>query len=198
MTVEVTGQMIGFDEIANLLVSEEVFIISPAELHGFLCGQLSSGARMVPDLWLKTMAELLERETVRHESSKVGLVGLYEQSLGQLESFGLELTLLLPDEEVPLAQRVESLGLWCQGFMTGFGYQGKQTDNSLSEEAKDALNDLSQIAQVASEVEDDEDNESDLMQLEEYVRMVVLMLFSECNASDNQQTGEVADKPQLH
>lgn len=197
MTLEVNEELLSFDSIANLLVSEEVFIVSPAELHGLLAGQLASGARMLPDIWLKTVLELLDMEAYKHESSKVGLIALYEQTLGQMDGFGLELTMMLPDDDTPFNQRVESLGRWCSGFMTGFGYQGKQTDQTLSAEAKDALNDLSQIAQVASEAEEDEDNESDLMELEEYVRMAALMLFAECN-----QSADVADEKsppaQLH
>ncbi|WP_028470549.1 UPF0149 family protein [Neptunomonas japonica] len=193
---EVSEELIGFDAIANLLVSENVFIITPSELHGLLAGQLSSGARMVPDVWLSTVAELLELDGLTQETSKVGMVGLYQQTLGQMESFSLELTMLLPDDDATLAQRVESLGRWCQGFMTGFGYQGKQTDKSLSDEAKDVLRDLSEISQVANEVDDGEDSEADLMQLEEYVRMAVLMLFSECNLSSDAVSNP--DAPKMH
>jgi len=193
---EVSEELISFDAIANVLVSENVFIITPSELHGLLAGQLSSGARMVPDIWLSTVAELLELDGLTQESSKVGMIGLYQQTLGQMESFSLELSMLLPDDDATLAQRVESLGRWCQGFMTGFGYQGKQTDKSLSDEAKDVLRDLSEISQVANEVDDGEDSESDLMQLEEYVRMAVLMLFSECNLSSDAVSNP--DIPKMH
>jgi uncharacterized protein YgfB (UPF0149 family) len=193
---EVSEELIGFDAIANLLVSENVFIITPSELHGLLAGQLSSGARMVPDIWLSTVAELLELDGLTQETSKVGMVGLYQQTLGQMESFSLELSMLLPDDDATLAQRVESLGRWCQGFMTGFGYQGKQTDKSLSDEAKDVLRDLSEISQVANEVDDGEDSEADLMQLEEYVCMAVLMLFSECNLSSDAVSNP--DAPKMH
>ena len=181
MTLEVNEELLGFDAIANLLVSENVRLVSPAELQGWLVGQLASGARLSPDLWLKSAGQLLELDQFTHENNKVALVALYQQALGQLDGFGLELSLLLPDDDVVLSQRVEALGMWCQGFMSGFGHQGKQTNQSLSAEAHDALNDLSQIAQVATDVDDDEDNESDLMQLEEYIRMVALMLFAECN-----------------
>ncbi|SIS86350.1 UPF0149 family protein [Neptunomonas antarctica] len=196
MMLEVNEDLIGFEVIANLLVSENVFIVSPAELHGLLAGQLASGARMVPDMWLKTVSELLEIDGLVQETSKVGLIGLYQQALKQLESFGLEFSMLLPDDDATLEQRVESLGRWCQGFMTGFGYQGKQTDKSLSDEAKDVLRDLSQISQIANEVDEGEDSEADLMELEEYVRMAVLMLFAECNVSNESFSADNA--PQVH
>jgi uncharacterized protein YgfB (UPF0149 family) len=191
MTLAQNDELITFDQIANVLVSEEVFVVSPAELHGLLAGQLASGARLMPDMWLKTVCELLELASLTQETSKIGLVGLYQQTLGQLESFDMGLSMLMPDDEAPLHQRIEALGQWSQGFMTGFGYQGKQTDQSLSDEAKESLNDLAQIGQVSSEdIEETEEAESDLMQLEEYVRMAALMLFAECNKSD--ETAEPA------
>ena len=188
MTLAQHDELLTFDQIANVLVSEEVLTVSPAELHGWLAGQLASGARLTPDLWLKTVCELLELSGLSHETSKIGLIGLYQQTLGQLESFDMGLSMLRPDDESPVHQRTEALGQWTQGFMTGFGYQGKQTDQSLSAEAKESLTDLSQIAQVSSEdVEDTDEAESDLMQLEEYVRMAALMLFAECNKPDDTQ-----------
>ena len=195
MTTPSPDELLTFDLIANVLVSEDVFVVSPAELHGLLAGQLASGARMQPSVWLKTVSELLEISDLSHESSKVGLVGLYQQTLGQFESEGLNLVMLLPDDDATLTQRIEALGQWCQGFMTGFGYQGKQTDQSLSAESRETLQDLSQIAQIVGDEEDRAGAESDLMELEEYVRMAAIMLFSECN-----QGGDVieAEPTQLH
>ncbi|RVU29771.1 MULTISPECIES: UPF0149 family protein [Neptunomonas] len=194
MTPEINPEAINFEMVANLLVSENVQVVSPAELHGLLVGQLASGARLQADIWLRTACELMELAQLEHETSKIGLLGLYQQTLGQLEGADLDLSLLLPDDDYGLSQRVEALGRWCQGFMTGFGYQGKQTDASLSAESQEALQDLSQIAQVASEVEEDEESEADFAQLEEYVRMAALMLFSECNTPDE----KAPPAPQLH
>jgi yecA family protein len=195
MTIPSPDELLTFDLIANVLVSEEVFVVSPAELHGLLAGQLASGARMQPTVWLKTVSELLEISDLNHESSKVGMIGLYQQTLGQFESEGLNLVMLLPDDDATLTQRIDALGQWCQGFMTGFGYQGKQTDQSLSPESRETLQDLSQIAQIVGDDEERAGAESDLMELEEYVRMAAIMLFSECNQGGDPVE---AEQKQLH
>jgi len=43
---------------------------------------------------------------------------------------------------------------------------------------------MNQIAQIVAGVEEDDGSENDLMEVEEYVRMVVLMLFAECNTAE--------------
>lgn len=199
MTLEVNETLLGFDEIANLMVAEEAMSVSPSELHGLLAGQLASGARLTPDAWLASAADLLDMASgFTHEESKAGLVALYEQTLGQFESDSLGFALLQPDDDASLSQRVSSLGSWCQGFIAGFGYQGKQTDQTLSDEAKDALNDLSQIAQVEAEVEEDDSAEGDLYELQEYVRMAALMMFTECNMPADTDGQAQKEPPVIH
>ncbi|MCJ8340995.1 MAG: UPF0149 family protein [Pseudomonadales bacterium] len=191
-------QMLSFDDIADILVSEKITMLSPAELHGLVCGQLAGGSRLSNDLWLQMANDFLDIEHFSHEQSKVGLVGLYQQSLAQFEGLEMSLDLLLPDDDdYELSQRVESLGLWVQGFLAGFGTQGRQADKKLSEDAKEMLNDLAQISQVASvDLEEDDDSENNFIELSEYVRMGAVYIFTECNkpvAVPDQQA-----KPTLH
>jgi uncharacterized protein YgfB (UPF0149 family) len=191
-------EKLSFDDIANLLVSEKITMVSPAELHGLVSGQLASGARLSNDLWLQMANDFLEIEKFSHEESKVGLVGLYQQTLEQLEGLAMSLDLLLPDDEHEISQRVEALGQWVQGFLAGFGTQGRQTDKSLSTDAKELLNDLGQISQVASvDLEETEESENDFFELAEYVRMGAVFIFTECN-KPVAQTQESEDKPTLH
>lgn len=170
-----------FELIANLFVEEGVKGVSPAELHGLLAGHLAAGARLEPAMVLQKSCELLDQDSITHESSKATLYNLYEATCAALESMDLEFQLLLPDDDEEISLRAESLGAWCQSFLSGFGLYGKHTDKSLSQEAKETLNDLGQIAQISSDLEELDENESDLMEVQEYVRMAVLMLFTECN-----------------
>lgn len=171
-----------FDDIANLLVSEKITMVSPSELHGLVSGQLSSSARLSNDLWLQMAHDFLDIQNFSNEQSKVALVGLYQQTLAQFESLAMSLDLLLPDDEHEISQRVSALGQWVQGFLAGFGAQGRQTDKSLSDDAREMLQDLVQIAQVASaDLEETEESETDFFELVEYVRMGALYVFTECN-----------------
>lgn len=187
MSSEINAQpeLPDFDLIANMLVEEQVHAVSPSELHGLTSGHLAAGARLEPAELLQNACDLMDINALSHESSKVVLIDLYQQSLAMLVSEELIFELAMPDDDLPLAQQADALGQWCQGFLTGFGLHGRQTDKSLTKEAQEALSDLNQIAQiVVDEDEDEESSESDLMQVEEYVRMVVLMLFAECNSPE--------------
>lgn len=177
----------GFELLANIFVEEGVKVVSPAELHGLLTGHLAAGARLQPTVLLQTACELMDINSFAQESSKVALIDLYNASCSALESIDLEFEMLLPGDDDEISIRVEALGRWCQSFLSGFGLYGKHTDASLSAEAKETLNDLGQIAQISADLEDLDENENDLMEVQEYVRMAVLMLFTECNKA-------VADK----
>lgn len=170
-----------FELLANIFVEEGVQVISPAELHGLISGHLAAGARLQPAVLLQTACELMDINSITQESSKVALLELYTATCNALESLDLEFELLLPDDDNEISLRAETLGRWCQSFLSGFGLYGKHTDASLSPEAKETLNDLGQIAQISSELEDLDEHEADLMEVQEYVRMAVLMLFTECN-----------------
>lgn len=182
-----------FELIANMLVEEGVKIVSPSELHGLVVGHVAAGARLLPEKLLKIACELLDLDGLSHESSKETLDTMYRAICSALESLDLEFELLLPDDENEISVRVESLGRWCQSFLSGFGLYGKHTDASLSSEAKETLNDLGQIAQISAELEELDENEADLMEVQEYVRMAVLMLFTECNKALEDKQKEFAN-----
>ena len=182
----------GFELLANIFVEEGVKVVSPAELHGLLTGHLAAGARLQPAVLLQTACELMDINSFAQESSKVALVDLYNASCSALESIDLEFEMLLPDDDDEISIRVEALGGWCQSFLSGFGLYGKHTDASLSAEAKETLNDLGQIAQISADLEDLDENENDLMEVQEYVRMAVLMLFTECNKAVAEKDKEFA------
>lgn len=185
-------EMPSFDLVANTFVEEGVQFLSPSELHGLLVGHLAAGARLQESMLLQTAKELMDTDTLSHDSTKVTFVALYEASCQALEGFDLDFTLLLPDDDNEISQRAEALGRWCQSFLSGFGLYGKHTDASLSSEAKETLNDLGQIAQISAELEELDENESDLMEVQEYVRMAVLMLFTECNKAVEKKAEEFA------
>ncbi len=187
-----------FDDIANVLVGEGVQEISPAELHGLLSGALVAGARPDPAAWLQLAATFLEIGDFTQETSKVRVLEMCGHALAQLEGTELDFDLMLPDDDELLSLRAACLGHWCQGFLSGFGQYGKQTDDSLSQESREVLSDLSEISQIVADDDDGEEGESNLMQVEEYVRMAALMLFAECNNRPDDSPAEPAAPQTLH
>lgn len=175
-------------EICDMLIAEDSMTSSAAEVHGLLSGYLSAGARFSHEAWLKLAAELTDITDYRHESSKLALTDLYDGALAQLEQVDFGFKLLLPDDDLTLADRAEALGSWCQGFLTGFGLQGGHTNESLTDELKEALGDMEQISQIELEPEASEDSESDLMELQEYIRVSAMMIFTEFNPQPEQES----------
>ncbi|TCK06032.1 UPF0149 family protein [Marinobacterium mangrovicola] len=170
-----------FDIVANLLIEEGVLAVSPAELHGLLAGQLAAGARFDADTLLRVFLELMDVSALKQETTKLGLIELYQRTLAQYESDDFDFALLLPDDDQMLAQRAEALGSWCSGFLSGFGLH-TQKSQKLSAEAKEGLQDLAQIAQIAADTDADSDeDEADLMEVQEYVRTAAMLMFNECN-----------------
>lgn len=157
----------------------------PAELHGHLVGRLSAGSRLDHGTWLDVAREVIDGRGAPGEADRVLLLQLYDSSLAQLAGSGFDLQLLLPDDEAPIDQRTQALGQWCEGFLGGFGLGARE--RALSEEADSVLADFAAISQVQSDLEESEANEVDFMEVMEYVRMAVLMLFSECQPAETSQ-----------
>ncbi|PCR98307.1 hypothetical protein CP336_01425 [Pseudomonas fluorescens] len=165
--------------------------VSPAELHGLLLGRSCAGAGFNADEWLIDAAELLEGEP--QDNVRAALIGLQEMVKSELTGDDVTVVLLLPNDDAPLAERAAALGEWCQGFLTGFGLNCRDS-SMLSTEATEVLQDLAAISQVQDALEESEDGESDYMEVMEYLRVAPLLLFSETKKADVPP----AAKPSLH
>ena len=146
----------------------------PSELHGALCGWLAGGGEN-SSTW---PARVLVDDTL--PSVQDGpLEEMRQASAEQLEdrSFGFEL--LLPESDGAPTQRAEALFDWCRGFLGGFGL-ASGANPPLSEEAREALLDLARLAQAAPESSDEDEDEDALAEIEEFVRVAVLLLHGDC------------------
>tara|TARA_R110002095_G_scaffold90207_2_gene78688 strand:- start:3641 stop:4396 length:756 start_codon:yes stop_codon:yes gene_type:complete len=181
-------EQVDFDQLADLFVQQSA-LHSPSELHGYLCGQLAAGARLSLESWFQAAQQQIGIEDAPSAALRASLSVLYQVTLAQLEQAGFDLQPLIPDEDSALAQRAETLGLWCHGFLCGYALANGRAADKLGDDARDGLQDLSQIAQIAVDEPDGEESESNFMEIHEYVRMVALLVFSECNRSNN------ADEP---
>ncbi|MCW8886578.1 MAG: UPF0149 family protein [Motiliproteus sp.] len=170
-----------FDDLASAIL-QVGGLGSPSELHGCLCGQLAAGGRQSNQGWIDIASELLDVNDINETALYGLLLQLYAGSLGQLESDDFGFGLLLPDEEVAMSQRADALGLWCHGFLSGYAMAGGELETGLSDDAQSALQDMVQVSQIDADQDDDGD-EADFTEVYEYVRMSVLLVFSECNRS---------------
>jgi uncharacterized protein YgfB (UPF0149 family) len=173
-----------FDDFADMFVELGAFG-TPSELHGLLTGQLVAGVRADAEAWLTMVVAHLDVQGLEDDDDKAELVVLYDRALEQLTAPDFGFQLLLPEDDVELAGRTESLGAWCSGFLSGFGLGFDHTKQKLSSEITDSMEDIASIAQASFDADDDEQKddsaETSYMELVEYVRLAAMMVFAEFN-----------------
>ncbi|WP_337244122.1 UPF0149 family protein [Luteimonas sp. gir] len=150
--------------------------IGASELHGSLCGWLAGGGASRPD-WL---APVLADDALPAPVAGSALDRLREVSAAQLEDRSFGFALVLPDEDATLSARSAALFDWCRGFLGGFGLAAGAAPG-LSEEGTEALADLARLAaaDAQADAEDDDAEEDAFAEIEEFVRVAVLLLHGD-------------------
>lgn len=179
-----------FEELAHCL-DVEGFDDSPSEIHGLLAGRIAGGERLPAGQLAAALVASLSCEQEVVDNALPTLEVLYRATIAALEAGDLSFSPLLPPDTIALEERVFALGDWCQSFIGGLGDSGLGGEQPLSDDVQNAISDLAAIAQVGFEGSSEEDDEADLFELEEYVRMAALLIFSELNAP-------AAPTPTLH
>ncbi len=148
-----------------------------AEIHGIASGMLCSMTADFPVLWQKALFEDADANDVLVGEARTALDQLVALTNEQLEANELSLSLMLPADDTPVAQRALGVRDWSQGFLYGFGLAGKQEDSLFSADAGEALRDLVHISRMdTGELEDVEQDEVALTELSEYLWVAALMI----------------------
>ncbi|MCA0899657.1 UPF0149 family protein [Microbulbifer agarilyticus] len=186
-----SAKKLSFDDLANQIVAAGGKV-GPSELHGFICGLLAAGARPDAARWQKEAGEFLDLEAVPADL-KSDVQALAKKSLDDFSEKDFSFEPLLSDSD-ELAERGQTLCLWCEGFLHGFGV-GKYSEKLLPT-SSEALKDMAEIAQLDAEgMENDTEQERQLFEVQEYVRMAALNIFVECNNAAGDDPAAAANKP---
>ncbi|GLR64866.1 UPF0149 family protein [Marinospirillum insulare] len=177
---------VDFDELADLCLRHRCFQ-SPSLFHGVLAGQLCGQERFPREHWLVLFAQLLGNETTELEGKDKQLaLQLLDQTLEELSASGLSFEPLLPDELYEIEERFEGLIKWTQGFLKSLK-SAKLEESKLSKEAQEGLEDLERLVALDKEnLPPNEDNEKDLTAIAEFVRMVIMLLYTELHPGQPQ------------
>lgn len=167
-----------FDDVTTALGQTELKLHA-SQVHGLITGVLCGNINQLTDWEELVMGETLTGDT------RTTMQTLYDGSAAQLADFLFEFQLLLPDDEQPLPERAEALGVWCQGFLTGLKAGGVPILNREPDELTDAINDLIEIAKMNyDEVETNEEDEAAYVELVEYVRVAVIFIYQDLREID--------------
>ena len=148
---------------------------SPAELHGAVTGWFAGGGDDSPDWLARVMAD----DALPQVPRDTPLDALRAVSHAQLSDRDFGFELLLPAGDASLGERSGALFDWCRGFLGAFGL-ATGANPPLSEEGTEALNDLAGLATATAQDEGDDDDEEALAEIEEFVRVAVLLLHGDC------------------
>ena len=171
-----TGLHLDWEEAADALAAVDPWC-SPAELQGLLCGAVCADGRGPGDeAWLE-LIHAHAGEDLPAGADERPLQSFRERVLAGMADEMLAFPLLLPEDDTPLATRLEALGLWCGGFLSGFGLGGGNVDN-MEEDGIAMLEDMAAICDVDANEDDSEPAEAQFLEVSEYVRMGVLLLMS--------------------
>ncbi len=182
------------DDIADILIAMGV-LIRPADVHGFLTGLLAVSSHMKSEDIQTRLVEFLDGEQPDPDQ-RAAFDQLWQTTRSQLQAGDMQLELLLPDDYFELEQRVANLAAWCQGFLQGFAlaghdYQKVRGESEWPEDISELVNDLVKISQLGDEEPEDdaEAAEMQLFEVQEYVRIAVLNIYTECHAAANPSQG---------
>ena len=162
---------------AEELLEQHDVMASPAELHGILCGLLCGGVDATGKQWLTEFNSLVNDGLPMPSAVRSWLEQLFITTQTALnQQTGLEL--LVPDEDCPLDERLQSISEWVQAFLAGFAVM-QQELNRASEELQEMIGDFSNISQLDDEFEEDEENEASYFVLYEHVKLGAMLAFEE-------------------
>jgi yecA family protein len=168
--------------------------IGCAECHGMLCGMLCNPERFDAASWLQHVTGHTELKPIGEQDSGHVLWQLLRYTQHNIEADDYSFMPLLPHDRAAKAIRIQSLGAWCRGFLSGFGLAGVTDLSVLSQDNRDFLRDLSRIARADEQSGGGEHGELALAELIEYVRIGALMLRDETRFTGRDLPAE----PALH
>lgn len=188
-----------FDEFADHLLDQGL-LASPSQLHGCLCGLLGAGAPAQPEYGLDAMAQALDLEVHGELASRI--MQLYTVTEAALQDEEFTFLPLLPDEEEEIALRTAALANWCDGFLAGFAYATAAADSNvsaLSQETGEILRDIGAMAQAEPAAdESEEEAEDSFIELVEYLRVAVVNIFMDSQATAADRNMSSATERPLH
>lgn len=175
--------------------------VSASEGHGLLCGLICARGFIECDAWVALMDEdNLERLISEDPDAPLHtdnphvrdlnadgdgrlLQQLHRETLNEFGGGECDFYPLLPDDELSLMDRTDALAEWCQAFLFGLAAGGIKDFSQLPEQVEEICRDLIEFSQARHEGEEAEQDEFAYVELVEYIRVGVQLIFEELNSA---------------
>lgn len=146
--------------------------LTAAETHGLLAGMLSLTKPAKEEIWRAALLENLD--CTQPSKGQWGVLSEASDEIRrEFENPSFAFQLLLPSDNSDLERRIDALGYWCRGYLSGLGLVGVTKEDLENDVIKELVHDLSQIAHVSIATDASEDDEHNYVELVEYVRVAV-------------------------
>jgi uncharacterized protein len=144
-----------------------------------LCGLICGGDADPEATWLSQLRPESEVGDLPAEEGRQALSVLARRTLDEIRGSEFGLTLFVPDDNRPLAERATALYDWVRGFLYAWGTLDL-SDAEPSEEIGEVLRDFTDITRMDLDtLEDDEQNEEALTEVSEFIRMAAMLIHQE-------------------
>lgn len=146
--------------------------LTASEAHGLATGMLCIENSTEVANWL---TELFPEDISLINDDKTILVALFEQTRKLLGDDTFRYELFLPGDDEPLSQQLEALCFWCEGFLFGIGYT--RSASEWPGETGEIMKDIVEFTKMDIDGEENmEEDEQAMMEVQEYLRVAVLMV----------------------
>ena len=149
-----------------------------AECHGIISALLCARAGFSD---AELLQELLgeDAQAPHAESCRALLRNLHQVSAASLGDGEMSFDLLLPDDDEAMPTRCRAFASWCQGFLYGLGAGGIKRFDQFDTDSREVIADLTAFAQMSNESDEDQSAEADYVELVEYTRVGVMLIYEE-------------------
>jgi len=162
---------------------------TPAEVQGVACGMLAINLNSDVILWVKHIFDDFDEQNVLHQDIKNELKTFWEAVKSEMLDSSLAFGLLLPDDDEGLADRVDAMQEWAEGFLMGIALAGVQDLKQLPADSKELVGDFLSISKEKQlDMSEEEESEEAYLQIVEYLRMGAIVIMDECQPKDEGAT----------
>lgn len=173
-------------------------MLSPAELHGCLCGLLGGGFGGDEEALLAELEQTLDVSL--HGSLADGVASLRSVAIASLGEGSFDFQPLLPEDELELSQRIEAMAQWCRGFLSGYAQARVKSEgqgDAVLPDSAEALRDFAAIAQAVLDDEEDQDEnaaEDAYYELLEYLRVAAMNVMLDAGVGGDEPASPANDQ----
>jgi uncharacterized protein YgfB (UPF0149 family) len=172
-----------YDKLDALRKSASIDM-SPPEMHGGICSHICFKSDHFEEYMPYEKSDDGASVSVQIAAYRKALLRIIETDTKRLNEGDLSFGLIIPDETSSIKERAEALSIWCQGFIDGVSFlltdQKLKIDQSRTKESFEIIEDFTQISTLdPHSINEEVDEELALMELIEFVRLSVQMIYDE-------------------